>query len=102
MVVALFGEFLTVGDGPSPVTALPVRQLVKFEKVTVPAGARGNALSVQLVFSVTEDSLPGVGRQPWPGHLKLWVGDGGGYGGAMAPQRRAATAAELATLQLQL
>jgi beta-glucosidase len=102
VVVALFGEFLTDNEGTSPVTALPVRQLVKFEKVTVPAGARANAASVHLVFTMTEDALPGVDRQPWPGTLKLWVGDGGGYGGSMAPQRKVATAAELATLHLQL
>ena len=102
VVVALFGEFLTDNEGTSPVTALPVRQLVKFEKVTVPAGARANAASVHLVFTMTEDALPGVDRQPWPGTLKLWVGDGGGYGGSMAPQRKVATAAELATLHMQL
>ena len=102
VVVALFGEFLTVSESTSPVTALPVRQLVKFQKVTVPVGARVNAVTVELVFAVTEDSLPGVDRQPWPGTLKLWVGDGGGYGGAMAPQRKVATGTELATLGLRL
>lgn len=102
VVVALFGAFLTIGEKSSPVTAMPLRQLIKFEKVTVPAKAQANAMTVQLVFDVSEDSLPGVERQSWPGTLQLWVGDGGGYGGATAPQRKLATADESTVLHLQL
>ena len=49
---------------------------------------------------VNVSSIPTVDRQPWPGILKLWVGDGGGFGGAPAPQRRLATAEESASVQL--
>jgi beta-glucosidase len=107
-VVALFGAFLTANETASPVTAMPVRQLLAFEKVTVPAAANaaaaasggggGGVSSVQLVVNIS--SVPAVDRQPWPGVLKLWVGDGGGYGGEPAPQRRLAAAAESATVQL--
>ena len=61
-------------------------------------GATAVAMVVQLRFNIS--AIPAVDRQPWPGVLKLWVGDGGGYGGAPAPQRRFATAAESASLQL--
>ena len=87
------------GVGPngtaSPVTAMPLRQLLKFEKVSV--ASKGSA-TVQMRVNVS--SIPTVDRQPWPGILKLWVGDGGGFGGAPAPQRRLATAEESASVQL--
>jgi beta-glucosidase len=105
VVVALFGSFLTANETASPVVTMAVRQLIKFEKVTVPASASGSEaadVTVELVFKLDEHSLPGVDRQPWPGVLELWVGDGGGYGGAMAPQRKLATAAESVSLHLQL
>ena len=95
-VVALFGAFLTANATASPVTAMPVRQLLAFEKVSVPSGA--GHVAVQLRVNISD--IPSVDRQPWPGVLQLWVGDGGGDGGAAAPQRRLATAAESATVKL--
>jgi beta-glucosidase len=94
-VVALFGAFLTPNETASPVTAMPLRQLLTFEKVSV--ASKGGA-TVQLRVNVSD--IPAVDRQPWPGVLKLWVGDGGGYGGAPAPQRRLATAGESASVKL--
>ena len=94
-VVALFGAFLGPNGTASPVTAMPLRQLLKFEKVSI--APKGSA-TVQMRFNVS--SIPTVDRQPWPGILKLWVGDGGGFGGAPAPQRRLATAEESASVQL--
>lgn len=94
-VVALFGAFLTVNETASPVTAMPLRNLIKFTKVSV--ASKGGA-TVQMRINVSD--LVAVDRQPWPGVLKLWVGDGGGYGGAPAPQRRLAKAAESASVKL--
>ena len=53
-----------------------------------------------MVLRFNVSGLSAVDRQPWPGVLRLWVGDGGGFGGAPAPQRRLATAAESASLRL--
>ena len=85
--------------------ALNFGRLTGERQVGVPAasnadgdGATAVAMVVQLRFNIS--AIPAVDRQPWPGVLKLWVGDGGGYGGAPAPQRRLATAAESASLQL--
>ena len=110
-VVALFGAFLTPTATASPVTAMPVRQLLAFQKVTVqpnlaagggggPGGPAASAAAVA-VLRVNVSDIPAVDRQPWPGVLSLWVGDGGGGGGgAPAPQRRLATAAESASVKL--
>lgn len=114
-VVAIFGTFLAADeeDGraggeaiASPVASLPARQLLAFTKVHVPpsAGASSGSLSQQattaVALRVNISAIPGVDRQPWPGVLKLWVGDGGGLGGTPAPHRKMATPAQTATLQL--
>ena len=74
-VVALYGTFLTANAQPSPVTALPIRQLLGFTKVTL-AAAEKATMAVELRFKVSE--IPGAHRQPFPGLLSVWVGDGGG------------------------
>jgi hypothetical protein len=90
----------------SPVASLPTRQLLAFTKVHVPplAGASSAGQQQQattaVALAVNISAIPGVDRQPWPGVLKLWVGDGGGLGGTPAPHRKMATAAQTATLQL--
>eukprot|EP01051_Picozoa_sp_SAG22_P002120 SAG22_NODE_92_length_20892_cov_11.188429_12_plen_143_part_00 len=114
-VVALFGAFLTPNATASPVTAMPIRQLLAFQKVTVQPNrvaeledggggggpASASAAAAVVVLRVNVSDIPAVDRQPWPGVLSLWVGDGGGGGGgAPAPQRRLATAAESASVKL--
>lgn len=70
-VVPLFGSFLRPGGAPSAVGALPVRQLLAFTKLAVPAGSSAKAT---LRFNVS--SLAGALRQAWPGVLACWVGHG--------------------------
>jgi hypothetical protein len=113
-VVAIFGTFLAADeeDGraggeaiDSPVASLPARQLLAFTKVHVPPSAGVSSggqqqVTTAVALRVNISAIPGVDRQPWPGVLKLWVGDGGGLGGTPAPHRKMATPAQTATLQL--
>ena len=68
--VVLFCQFLDPAGKPSAVTALPLRQMVGHTKITVAAGA---TVDVTMPFSVGD--VPGADRQPFPGSLRLWVGD---------------------------
>jgi len=68
--VVLFCQFLDPAGRPSAVTALPLRQMVGSMKSNVAAGA---TVDVVIPFSVGD--IPGAARQPFPGSLRLWVGD---------------------------
>jgi hypothetical protein len=71
-VAALYAQSLTSVGQPSPVRALPRMQLIAFNKVDTSVG-----VPVTVKFSVDVSSVPGIERQPLPGLLRLWVGDGG-------------------------
>jgi beta-glucosidase len=74
-VVAVFGEFLTCSSAPSPVAAAPLRTLLAHAKVrAVPPDGRPVTVSLKVDDLAT---VPGAPRQPLPGLLRMWAGDGG-------------------------
>jgi beta-glucosidase len=73
-VVAVFGEFCTCSGQPSPVPALPLRTLLAYTKLRA-VQPDGNVVAAQL--SIDLSNTPGAARQPLPGLLRLWAGDGG-------------------------
>jgi beta-glucosidase len=73
-VVALFGEFLTCGGGASPVSPAPLRTLLAYEKVR---GVQPDGRGVEVQLTIDLAHTPAAARQPLPGLLRLWAGDGG-------------------------
>lgn len=73
-VVAVFGEFLTCSGQGSPVSAAPLRTLLTYAKVHA-VQPDGSPVTVQLSFNLA--TTPAAERQPLPGLLRLWAGDGG-------------------------
>ena len=71
-VVAVFGEFLTCAGKPSPVVAAPLRTLLAFTKLMTTLATPINA-----TLFVNLTAVPGADRQPLPGLLRVWSGDGG-------------------------
>ena len=71
--VAVFGSFMACDGTASPVAATPLRSLLAFTKAQVPSGMTVHAV---LNVSLTSLAIPGVERQPMPGRVKIWVGDG--------------------------
>jgi hypothetical protein len=73
-VVAVFGEFLTCGGQASSVSAAPLRTLLAYTKLR---GVQPDGQAVVAQLSLDLSNTPAAARQPLPGQLRLWAGDGG-------------------------
>lgn len=87
-VVAIFGEFLTCSGQGSPVVAAPLRTLLAYAKVLA---VQPDGQPVAVTLSIDLSTTPAAERQPLPGMLRMWAGDGGPCDGCAS-----------ATLQLSL